>query len=106
MCGLPDLSRTAKAIEDRDTMMPVLNKRFDEYTKMADAVRCKAVFQEMEALERAVGEAYGEDTKDRNDPKTCAECVRAGPPIASVGCEISFVREMVAKWRSMKGMKG
>jgi hypothetical protein len=99
---LPDLSRTARAIEERDRRMPILDEEFDRCVGMADAARCKAVFAQIEALESAVGEAFGEDTKDRNDPKTCAECVRAGPPTPPPGFEISFVRRMVALWKEKK----
>lgn len=34
-----------------------------------------------------------------NKVDTDADCVRAGPPIPPPGCELSFVRRMVALWR-------
>lgn len=47
-------------------------------------------------LARAVGEAYGLDTIDRNNPKTCIDCVRPGArePIGG-DANLSFVRKMV-----------
>lgn len=96
---LPDLSRTAKAIEERDRMVPLLYDKIDRGSGKYD----DKYIEEIEALERAVGEAFGEDTKDRNNPQTCAEVIRAGPPSPSPGSELSFVRRMVAKWRKMNG---
>lgn len=92
---VPDLSRTAKAIETRDRVMPLLDEKL---ACESNAVALK-VLAEIEAVERDVGAAFGEDTKDRNDPKVCADCVRAGPPVPPPGCELSFVRRMVNLWR-------
>lgn len=47
-------------------------------------------------LAEAVGVAYGLDTADRNDPETCAACVRPGPRKPLGGdADLSFVRRMV-----------
>jgi hypothetical protein len=92
---LSDLSRTARAIEVRDRLVPVLDEKLA--CEASNAVSLK-ILAEIEAVEQEVGVAYGEDTKDRNDPRACAE-LRAGPPVPSPGCELSFVRRMVSLWR-------
>jgi hypothetical protein len=56
---------------------------------------------ELEQLGEAVGIAYGEDTKDINDPDTCRQCVRPGPATPPLGeTRPSFVRRMVADWEN------
>jgi len=91
---LPDLSRTARAIEVLDRLEPILREKVISCpTNKAERIQA-----EIDALEREVGEAYGEDTKDRNDPRACAE-LRAGSPVPPPGCELSFVRRMVGLWR-------
>lgn len=85
---LPDLSRTAQALREYDAAVDSIPKR--KWWEDGES--------EIERLERAVGRAYGEDTKDRNNPLTCEQCIRPGPKHAPVGGELSFVRRMVAKW--------
>lgn len=48
----------------------------------------------------AVGTAFGLDTADRNDPKTCKTCVRPGPRTPQPGWPLSFVRRMVRSWKA------
>lgn len=78
---LPDLSRTRAALV-----------AFDEYhareVPMDTNAAAVAYFDELDRLAEAVGEAFGLDTADRNDPATCRQCVRPGP----------FVRNAVAEW--------
>jgi hypothetical protein len=72
---LPDLSRTRRALDAYDANPTDHNSR-------------------------EVGEAYGTDTMDRNDPAVCAAHLRPGPKIPGPGCELSFVRRMVQKWEN------
>ena len=68
--------------------------------KMMDAKTSQGTmdaFAEIEALEEAVGVAFGEDTQDINSIETCRQCVRPGPKVPGPGCELSFVRRCVAK---------
>ena len=51
-------------------------------------------------LGRAVGVAYGLDTSDRNDPQTCAACIRPGKPPSADHPDKSLVRFMVRKWEA------
>ena len=53
-----------------------------------------------EANARAVGVAYGEDTKDINDPETCASCIGPGKPKPAGHPDEPFVRRMVRKWKA------
>lgn len=46
-------------------------------------------------LAEAVGEAYGLDTADRNDPATCKACIRPGRPTEADHPDEPFVRRMV-----------
>jgi len=96
---IPDLSRTARAVERRDRLLPILHEKMGGDVSNAAALR---ILAEIGAVEREVGVAYGEDTKDRNDPRACAE-LRAGPPVPPPGCELSFVRRMVGLWRERSG---
>jgi hypothetical protein len=50
-------------------------------------------------LARAVGEAFGQDTAEYNDPEVCAALVRPGPATPPPGQTLSFVRRMVARWQ-------
>ena len=52
-----------------------------------------------EANARAVGVAYGEDTKDINDPETCSSCIRPGKSKPAGHPDEPFVRRMVRKWK-------
>lgn len=74
MAPLPDLSRTEAAIAAYDR-------------------------SPSDKLAKEVGRVYGQDTKDRNDPETCAAVIRPGPAIPGAGYELSFVRRMVNMWR-------
>jgi len=92
---LPDLARTRAAISAYDALDArisvdeVCGRERDGAAKMLD---------DLEALGEAVGAAFGEDTKDRNDPETCRRCVRPGPAVPQPGAELSFVRRMVKAW--------
>jgi hypothetical protein len=102
MNALPDLSRTEAAIAAYDahdiTYMAALAANtgrrsctiLDEWYKKSDLLAFK------------VGEAYGLDTKDRNNPKDCADLIRPGPATPSDGSELSFVRRMVALWKEQR----
>jgi len=100
--GLPDLSRTAAAIEAFD----VVDAEFEAYMSGEsgdpEIERTKDLFRRMEEAGAAVGLAYGEDTRDRNSPETCEGVVRPGPAVPGPGRELSFVRRMVAQWREQE----
>ena len=49
-----------------------------------------------DALAEAVGRAYGLDTADINKLDDCVKLIRPGPQVPPPGCEVSFVRRMVA----------
>ena len=58
------------------------------------------LFDELDRLGHEVGIAFGEETKDRNDPATCAAVIRPGPKTPPLGeTDVSFVRRMVRLWR-------
>jgi hypothetical protein len=90
---LPDLSRTIAALKRYDEKLPQLLQLMD---LAASEEGVRLVELKIEALGRLVGEAYGLDTADRNNPETCASTVRPGPAVPGVGQELSFVRRMVA----------
>lgn len=85
---LPDLSRTAEALERYDHLVVALE---DDSSQKGNGLVMDAA--------REVGEAFGQDTRDRNDPQVCADLIRPGPRVPAPGAELSFVRRMVQKWR-------
>lgn len=91
-----DLSRTANAIVAYD----VFNESLD-FSKMNQA-KADGAFAELERLAEAVGLAYGQDTAKINNVDTCRMCIRPGHKVPGPGCELSFVRRMVAKWEKEK----
>jgi len=93
--GLPDLTRTVKAIEEHDAYKAEFCDAVDRNDSTDDLGK---MVEKLEVLAKAVGHAYGLDTADRNDMDTCEGCVRPGPAVPGPGCEISFVRRMVAQW--------
>lgn len=94
---LPDLSRTAAAIEAYDAY----DAAFQPERMTNDAAL--AGFAKLDALAEAVGLAFGLDTADRNSVETCRQCIRPGHKVPGPGCERSFVRRMVALWRERSG---
>ena len=95
MVNLPDLSRTRDAIVAYDEA----DARFDtDHILSLSLIACHIAMQELGTLAEAVGAAYGEDTKDRNDPATCCQLVRPGRVVPGPGFEESFVRRMVREW--------
>ena len=93
--GLPDLGRTSAAIAAYDIVDAGVAEVFDELTPEL-AVEALALLDE---AGEAVGRAFGEDTRDRNSPETCAGVVRPGPAVPPPGGKLSFVRRMVNQWR-------
>ena len=55
-----------------------------------------AAFAELERMAKAVGRVFGEETSDINSPVTCEQVIRPGHKVPGPGCELSFVRRMVA----------
>lgn len=92
---LPDLSRTAAALEAYDCVEAEID-RIDSRTTAAEAAR---LLERIRKAGAAVGAAYGRDTADRNDLATCADHVRPGPSTPAPGSVPSFVRRMVSRWR-------
>ena len=93
---LPDLSRT-------QTMLAV----YDEFGTAYSAAKMSgeeavAGLKKLEELGEAVGMAFGMDTADRNSVETCKRSIRPGPKVPGPGCELSFVRRMVALWEQRK----
>lgn len=89
--ALPPLTKTIAAIEAYDA--------FDAtpWRDLQDVDEWFKAHNQLEELGRAVGAAFGEETKDRNDPKTCEALVRPGPKVPGPGYELSFVRRMCAQ---------
>lgn len=79
----PDLSRTKKAIEEYD-------RAYDNFQ-----------WDKLNELGEKIGEAYGLDTIDRNDPKTCKNMIRPGNRDVHPE-DLSFVRRMVLTWENQK----
>jgi hypothetical protein len=92
---IPDLSRTAAAIEAYDAFDATF-----EMMKSNESVL--AWFAKQEELGQAVGLAFGLDTADRNNPDTCRQVVRPGPKVPSPGFEKSFVRALVEQWQKQE----
>ena len=88
---LPPLPKTIAAVEAYDA--------FDTATNWdtPDTEEWFKAYHQLEELGKAVGAAFGEETKDRNDPKTCEALVRPGPKVPGPGFELSFVRRMCAQ---------
>lgn len=103
MKDLPDLSRTAAAIEafDKHSAEFTVDRILRLTNREADQQLAK-----LEELAEAVGIAYGLDTADRNDPKTCAQCIRPGEAVPANGEPVSFVRRMLADWKSQPPVGG
>jgi hypothetical protein len=91
-----DYTRTAAALEEFDRMEPEIWRRMNEAAAAGKNEDVLAAVAEEERLGRAVGRAFGEDSKAFNNPKTCEELVRPGPSSAK---EPSFVRKVVARWK-------
>jgi len=85
---LPDLTRTARAVEALDA----------EYAKPDSEIDWSKIIE----LDREVGRAFGEDTADRNNQRTCEQCVRAGRPSPGPGFELAPVRRWVEQWKKKK----
>lgn len=90
---LPDLSRTAAAIEEYDRFDAAFN------TDGMSQDEVLAQFAKLESFGEAVGIAFGLDTADRNSMDTCKGCIRPGFKVPGPGQELSFVRRMVAQWK-------
>ncbi len=82
-----NLARTKAAIEafDTETAQPMPEDFSEAWRKL----------NREDQLAEAVGEAFGLDTADRNDPATCKVCVRPGKPTAADHPDEPFVRRMV-----------
>lgn len=89
-----DLSRTAAALAAYDRAADTYHDAVEALSNREAIVHWAAV----DAAARAVGGAFGEDTKAFNNPDTCAQCVRPGSRVPAIGQELSFVRRMVARW--------
>lgn len=103
---LPDLSRTEAAIKKLDVLWSQFFAALEKpgLESGSEMVRLSAA---LDAADAEVGATYGQDTADRNDPQTCARCVRAGQPVrplndAAFSAE-TFVRRMVRQWREQQG---
>lgn len=92
-----DLTRTAAALAEYDRREDALLEAMREARTNAEVLEAES---DLEALGLAVGVAFGEDTREFNNPVTCAKCVRPGPRVPAIGQELSFVRRMVAKWEA------
>lgn len=89
------LARTLSAVEAYDAHDELVAKVLlfpEDYSDSA----ADQIMRKRDELGAIVGTAYGLDTADRNDPATCARCVRPGPRMPQPGAELSFVRRMLA----------
>jgi len=82
------LTKTKAAIEAADAATAAFHANLPQ----ASFKEAWALLRFVESQERAVGEAFAEETADRNDPAT-AKLVRPGPPGAD-----SWIRRMVEKY--------
>lgn len=95
-----DYSRTAAAIDKRDAEVPPLWAQIQDDIDMSQE-EFDRIMAEIEALEEAVGVAFGQDTADLNNAETCRQCVRAGEPEPALGeTDVSMVRRAVRTWRA------
>ena len=94
----PDLSRTEAAIRLYDEQQVRLNALIESGKSNS---KLEAAYDQLEKLSVVVGVAYGEDTKDRNNPETCRQLIRPGHKMLPSGYEESFVRRMVRLWREV-----
>ena len=90
-----NLARTSAALAAYDSVDGEVTTYLDGHVTGEGVLR---IFKELELAGEAVGVAFGEDTSDRNSMETCRGCVR--PAVPSPGMGLSFVRRMVAEWRS------
>ncbi len=96
MKQIPNLKRTEEAIAAYDKHAAEATEHWNEASTIKEVYTLLA---QEERLGEAVGAAYGEDTKEFNNPATCKKEIRPGPAIPPEGYELSFVRRMVAKWK-------
>jgi len=102
MKDLPDLSRTEAAIAAYDAHDITYVAALAANSGYRSCTILDEWYKKSDRLAFEVGKAYGEDTKDRNDPKTCADLIRPGLATPSSGSELSFVRRMVALWKAQR----
>lgn len=107
-----DFTRTRDAIAKYDREYPVLRERIVEAARSRnedeiEGVKCSRIIAEADArieeLEVAVGVAFGLDTP-HNNPTTCRDLVRPGPPVPAPGSTLSFVRQAVLTWEKRKAL--
>lgn len=98
MTELPTLAKTEAAILAYDAHDEICT--VDNVEDLPRGAATK-MFDERARLAREVGVAFGEETKDRNDPQTCTDLIRPGPSTPPLGeTDVSFVRRMVRDWRA------
>lgn len=98
---LPDLTRTARAIEKYDEYDAKFGSAVDRWHKDR-RINLEKMVGKLDDMGKAVGHAFGLDTADRNAMDTCEGHIRPGPKVPGPGCELSFVRRMVAQWKAGK----
>lgn len=91
---MSSLLRTKVALARYDRLEPGLRQKLIA-TRHQDNVRL--LDDLIERLGEDVGWAFGLDTADFNSVEDCRKLVRPGPPVPAPGCELSFVRRMVAE---------
>lgn len=82
-----NLTRTRKAVAAYDALVAL--------PMPDDFGQAWARLKAEDAAGEAVGVAYGEDTKDRNNPEVCRACIRPGKANPAHPDDLSFVRRMV-----------
>ena len=91
---LPDLARTSAALDAYDELDASL-----DFSKINHS-QAEAAFAKIEKAAEAVGIAFGEDTKDRNNPDDCRKLIRPGHKVPGPGYELSAVRKWVNQWKA------
>ena len=94
-----DFSRTQEALRIYDEQEPIL---FNKVMATRIPGESGRLMDEIDKLAEAVGIAFGEDTKDINNPETCRQCIRPGPAVPPPGAELSFVRKTIKKFAEGK----
>ena len=93
---IPNLTRTAQALKVYDTFHEGFNQRV---VAMSNE-QASREFDELCRLELLVGQAFVQDTADRNSPDI-ANLIQAGPKTAPPGSSQTFVRRMVEIWQQL-----
>lgn len=94
-----DLKRTSKLLEVYDRLL--------EFDEAPEFVAKMEVFDAaLRALAEEIGATYGYETRALNDPETCRQNIRPGPPYPPQGeTQVSLLRRMVEEYREQNAVR-